>query len=606
MIQGAKFVRWLADATELPERALVGGKAWSLARMASLGLRVPPAFVVTTVGFQEYMREGSIPDQMRAEILDGLRELEAATGRTFGSGPKALLLSVRSGAAISMPGMMDTVLNLGMTPEVERVLATESGDPTFARDTHTRFLDLFTDVVLERDPRDFSSEADLDGMRNALLAVDPGLDWSPEGQLFAAIEAVFKSWNSRRARKYRAHHNISDDLGTAVTVQAMVFGNLDENSGTGVLFSRNPLDGTHEIYGEYLRRAQGEDVVSGKVTPGQLSDLAAVEPELHAEIISAARTLEFENREIQDVEFTVQHGTLYLLQSRTAKLGPQAALRTSIDLVAEGLISRDIAIARISPDQAHALVAPRLSAVPDHMQPVVRGEKACAGVGTGQVVTDSDEAVVLAEQGIDVVLARPTTSPEDLPGMLVATAIVTETGGTTSHAAVVSRALGLPCVVGVGVGALSGLAGKSITVDGNAGVAYLGNLPVETPSEEDNPELRALIEWCRDRSTIDVVPSLDNIESRKVLDLDHLPGGNDPERVAETIRVHHEHQAVIAGGAAAAPEAIATAVQLGLETIVADPVLPVLLTAVQSAQPTMPTPYTAVISVTPTTERESR
>lgn len=570
------------DGAALPDREQVGGKAWSLARMSALGLRVPPAFVITTDGYRAYDRSGGLPEQLVDEARAGIADLESRTGRGFGHGPSPLLISVRSGAAISMPGMMDTVLNLGMTDDVEAALAAESGDPEFARDTHRRFLELYTDIVLGIDPRDHVSPgAEPAAIRAAVQQDAPTAGWGPDEQLLAAIDAVFRSWNSRRARRYRAHQGIPDDLGTAVTLQAMVFGNLGDESGTGVLFSRNPLDGTPAVFGEYLRQAQGEDVVSGKVTPRPLAELADQAPELHAELLAAARTLEVANREIQDVEFTVQRGTLYLLQSRTAKLAPAAAVRTTLDLVTEGVLSIEEGLARVTPTQAQALVAPRLRDGAD-AAPAATGESACAGVGVGLVVDDSDEAVRLAAAGRAVVLARPTTSPEDVDGMIAARAIITEEGGSTSHAAVVSRALGVPCVVGCGSGTLSALSGSTVTVDGGAGAVYPRELPVDVPDEMDDAGLVTLIEWARARSPIEVTPTGDGLAPGRLLDLSALTGGNDPEQVADVIRAHAAGRAVT-GGAAAAPEAVAAALAAGLPRIVTSPVLPVLLTAVRQA-----------------------
>lgn len=574
-----RYVQWLDGTDGLPDRSLVGGKAWSLARMTSLGLRVPPAFVVTTEGFREYERTGRISTTLRAELLDGVARIEEQTGRTFAAHPKPLLLSVRSGAAISMPGMMDTVLNLGMTDDVEAALASESGDKRFARDTHKRFQELFIEIVLGLDPRDHEPDGAPGDIRASTLSAIPDLSWQPEDQLFAAVEAVFRSWNSRRARKYRAHHGISDDLGTAVTVQAMVFGNLDTRSCTGVLFSRNPLSGSSEVYGEYLRCAQGEDVVSGRVTPEPLGNLALHNPHLHTEVLSAAKTLENANREVQDIEFTVQEGVLYLLQSRTAKLSAEATLRTSVEMASEGIVTRHEAIARLTSAQAQALVAPRLRTPADGITPTARGESVCAGVGIGRVVTDSDQAVRLAEEGVAVVLARPTTSPEDLPGMLVARAVLTEVGGGTSHAAVVSRALGLPCVVGCGKGSLAKLTNHDVTVDGRSGAVYEGSLPVDVPSEDDSPNIGIVIEWCKAEVPFDVTATSENVDPETVLNLDLAAGGADPDTVGEVIRGRAPHLQTITGGAVTAPDAIAAALETGVSRVVASPVLPVLLSA---------------------------
>ncbi len=463
------------DGSGLPERDLIGGKAWSVARMTRLGLPVPPAFVITTAACREYLQVGTAPADLAAELRHGIDRLEAATGRRFGQGPRALLVSVRSGAAISMPGMMDTILNLGMTPAVEAALAAESGLPEFAADTHRRFREMFTRIVGS------------DGVPDA-----------PTTQLERAVNAVFESWNSRRARRYRAHHGIPDDTGTAVTVQAMVFGNLDLDSGTGVLFSRNPLTGDPEPYGEYLPRAQGEDVVSGTVTPAALTALFDRHPEVHDQLLAAARLLEEENGDVQDVEFTVQHGHLYLLQSRPAKRAPAAAARIAVDFARSGRISPREALASLTADQVRSMLKPHLTDEGHEHRPVIaRGEAASPGVGVGLVVTDADEAERATEAGIDVVLARETTSPEDVHGMLVARAVITDHGGTTSHAAVVSRSLALPCVVGCGAGTAAAVAGRVVTVDGRRGLVFDGALEVVSPDESADPILAQLRTWAR-------------------------------------------------------------------------------------------------------------
>lgn len=583
-ISSTKYVQWLdASVEELPDRKLVGGKAWSLARMASLGLNVPPAFVVTTEGFREYERNGALTEDLRGEILEGVRHLEELTGRTFGAGPKALLLSVRSGAAISMPGMMDTVLNLGMSDQVEAALAAESGDPRFALDTHKRFQDMFLDIVFKLDPRDYNQGGTPSQTRAACEEVLPDFSWGSTEQLFAAVEAVFRSWNSRRARKYRSHQQIPHDLGTAVTIQAMVFGNLDQRSATGVLFSRNPHDGSARMFGEYLRCAQGEDVVSGRVTPEPLDDLLVHNPGLYQEISSASEILERANREVQDIEFTVQHGVLYLLQSRNAMLAAEAMFRTSVDLVNEGVLTRREAIARLTPAQAQTLVAPQLSYATEAKNSIVSGESACAGVGIGQTVTDSDEAVALAGQGKSVVLVRSTTSPEDLPGMLVANAIVTEQGGSTSHAAVVSRALGVPCVVGCGSGAQAQLENKVVTVDATSGSVFSGILPVETPDIADSSYVHTVMDWCTSEIPFEISPSFEDVSRENVLNLDEVSGGTDPECVGDVIRARDAKLYAITGGALVTPQAIEAAMSSNVTHIIADPVLPVLILAAKTA-----------------------
>jgi pyruvate,orthophosphate dikinase len=571
------------DGSCLPDRELIGGKAWSIARMQAIGITTPPAVVVTTDAFRRFHRSAERDDELFREVDDAVQWLEEQSGRHFGGTDRPLLVSVRSGAAVSMPGMMDTVLNLGITDAVEAALARESGDAGFARDTHRRFLSLYTEIVLGHQCPDLPEDQEPAQWRAAILgATGASVPQVPAEQLRAATRAVFASWNSRRARRYRSHNGIPDDLGTAVTIQAMVFGNLDDRSGTGVLFSRNPLTGEPGAFGEYLSRAQGEDVVSGRVTPDPLDALRKTQPEVHDELLSATRTLEIENGEVQDIEFTVQHGRLYLLQSRAAKLSAAAVIRTSVDLAEEGLVSVGAALRRISAEHVRTVLAPRLTAdermLSDHL--VRTGESACPGVGVGLVVTDSDEAERLAAEGRAVVLARPTTSPEDVNGMLAAQAVVTEEGGTTSHAAVVSRALGVPCVVGCGAGTIAAIVDTVITVDGGSGRVFDGVLPVAAPTEDTLPELRIVSSWAAERTPVVVVDRVG--DDVPVLDLATLPGGTDPERVASVLAAADRPYAVT-GGAVACPAGVQAAIAAGASVIVASPTLPVLLTALRVA-----------------------
>lgn len=458
------------------DRESAGGKAWSIQHMMSLGIPVPPAFVLTTEVCRDYHRAGrELPDALTAEVRSAMDHLQEQTGRRFGSGEHPLLVSVRSGAAISMPGMMDTVLNLGMTPEVETALAEETADPAYAADTRSRFTEQFEKVVGTTPPAE------------------------PWAQLDLAIRAVLDSWGSRRATAYRQSRGIPEDGGTAVTVQAMVFGNLDDRSGTGVLFSRDPLSGADEPYGEWLPRGQGEDVVSGRRDALPLSELAATLPAIHRELLSAAAVLERTGRDIQDIEFTVQNGTLWLLQSRAAKRSPQAAVRWAVQLQREGLIDTAQALGRVSAEQVRAVLRPRLdpSAVAA-TEPVAIGKPACPGIATGLVVTDADEAERLADEGVTVVLVRPTTDPDDVIAMSAAAAVVTEIGGSTSHAAVVCREMAVPCVVGCGIDTVTGLTGRIVTVDADAGTVYLGELPVQPAASPDDENLRTLELWLRD------------------------------------------------------------------------------------------------------------
>jgi pyruvate,orthophosphate dikinase len=590
MTRPASAPRWTLtlDGATLPDRALIGGKAWSVARMMALGLPVPPAFVITTEACRAWQASGDasngLPDGLEDEIAAGIAALEAATGARFGGPGLPLLVSVRSGAPVSMPGMMDTVLNLGIDPATEAELARLTGDAAFARDTHRRFHEMFGQIVLKAAAPELDPAAGPDAWAAALTAAGGApMPGTLHGRLRAAVCAVFDSWNGRRARRYRAHHGIPDSLGTAVTIQAMVFGNLDADSGTGVLFSRNPLTGAAEPFGEYLARAQGEDVVSGRFTPEPVARMAAHAPAAHAALMRAARVLEDAEGDVQDIEFTVQSGKLFLLQSRAAKRAPAAAVRIAVEMVDEGRISPATALSRVSSEQVRLLLAPRLAAEPGpEVAVLATGEGASPGVGRGVVVTDADAAEARAAAGEAVVLMRPTTSPEDVHGMIVACAVVTETGGSTSHAAVVGRALGLPSVVGCGAGALAGLAGRAVTVDGTRGRVYDGLLDVVTPDEAADPLLHRLIDWARPLAPLRVVPPAE-APATGLRDLDHTEGGEDPERIGQALAGARAAR----GGAIGSDAGIAAAVAAGLDLVVCKPVLPALLAAI-AASPRKP------------------
>ena len=571
-----------------PDRELIGGKAWSVARMQALSLNVPSAVVITTQACAAFTAGQATPAGLDEEIAAGVAWLEERTGRRFGAGPRPLLVSVRSGAPVSMPGMMDTVLNLGINDETEAALAEECGDPLFARNTHRRFLDLYAHIVLKADSPVPGNGGDPAKWREAIRATT-GIEvpHEPKAQLHGAVRAVFESWNSRRARRYRQHHDIPDDLGTAVTIQAMVFGNLDARSGTGVLFSRNPLTGAPAPYGEYLPRAQGEDVVSGKFTPKPLSALAHELPAAHASLLAAAQTLERAGRDVQDIEFTIERGQLFFLQSRAANLSPHAAARIAVDFVREGLVDEDAALRRITPDQVRILLAPHISPSALHSaHALASGEGASPGVGIGALVRDSDEAERRAQAGEAVILARPTTSPDDLHGMIASRAVVTELGGSTSHAAVVGRALGLPCVVGCGKGALEGLAGRTVTVDGRTGKVYDGALAIESSDESDHESLATLSAWAASRSPLRVLPP-SAPEAQDAVDLTGNVAAADPTTIGEALKLIKGARGA-RGGAIASDEGVRGALAAGLEFIVADPVLPPLLAALRSQDATAP------------------
>ncbi|MFT4042585.1 MAG: pyruvate, phosphate dikinase [Gordonia sp. (in: high G+C Gram-positive bacteria)] len=463
------------DGTAPADKNLLGGKAYSVNKMRALGLPVPPAFALTTDVCRRYHDVGQrLDDDVWEAVLEHLRALESATGRRFGAGPFPLLVSVRSGAAQSMPGMMDTVLNLGLTESLSAQLADATGDPAWAWDTWQRFRAGYAEIVLgdaTRTPPD-----------------------DPYEQLREAIGAVFRSWTNDRVRAYRARHGLGTGGGTAVTVQAMVFGNRDDNSGTGVVFSRDPGTGDTNLFGEWLARAQGEDVVSGERTPENISEFGTRHTALHAELIRIADILEREHRDLVDIEFTVESGTLYILQCRSGKRSPRAAVRIAVDLVREGLLRPEEAVTRISAEQARLLTDE--ASVSGEATVLARGVGAGPGAASGVVFTDTDAAAQAAAAGTPVVLVRRSTSPADVPAMFESVAVVTEVGGTTSHAALVCREIGLPCVVGCGTGITDTLAGATVTVDGTTGIVYSGDALDQV--DKADPYLRELLGYLPD------------------------------------------------------------------------------------------------------------
>ena len=460
------------DGTQPLERELVGGKAYSLNQMRRLGLPVPPAFVLVTPLCAAYHDNGGqLPAGVWEAVLTQLARLEEETGRQFGGPGSPLLVSVRSGAAQSMPGMMDTVLNLGVTPHLRDRLAAESGDARWATDTWERFRCSYAEIVL----------------------ADPGAapPADPYDQLRGAIGAVFASWNNERVRAYRTRHRLGEGGGTAVTIQAMVFGNRDPKSGTGVLFSRDPSTGEPRLFGEWLSCAQGEDVVSGAVTPEPLSTLAERLPGIHAQLAEVARTVEADLRDLADIEFTIDSGRLYVLQSRAGKRSAAAAVRIAVDLAREGVIAPATAVGRVSREQAETLAA--AAAVHAGANVVATGLGAGPGIATGLAVSDPERAMELGSAGTPVVLVRPTTAPEDVPAMFDSVAIVTDLGGSTSHAALVCREMGLPCVVGCGAGTSQQLDGRTVTVDGNTGRVYQGDATTAGGANGLDPYVTALL-----------------------------------------------------------------------------------------------------------------
>jgi pyruvate, orthophosphate dikinase len=468
----------LDGSSQLP-REVLGNKGFGINLMRAKGLPVPPAFCLTTEVCAALLAgDEHALDRVWPDVLDKVRWLEDQTSRTFGRGPRPLLLSVRSGAAQSMPGMLDTVLDLGIDDAVDEALAVHTS-AEFAADTRSRFESMYRRIVL--------------GEGSSAAVPD-----DPLVQLRGAVEAVFASWNSPRAVAYRAHRGLDDAGGTAVVVQAMVFGNLHRDSGTGVLFSRNPATGADAPLGEWLPRAQGEDVVSGTFDCLPVDALRTDQPRVFAELMAAADQLERLARDVQDIEFTVEEGRLWLLQTRVAKRSPQAAVRLALKFRDAGLIDDAETLRRVTPDHVRALLSPalqpetRLTATT-----LAKGLPASPGVVSGTAYTDVDAALDAADAGQDVILVRTSTSPDDVAGMLAARAIVTEIGGATSHAAVVSREIGRPAVVGCGAGVAAALDGRLITIDGGEGAVFDGALELTAWSERDTPDLVELAAIAR-------------------------------------------------------------------------------------------------------------
>ena len=482
----------LLDGTASHPRALLGNKGHGIEVMRRHGLPVPPAFCITTeVGLRYLADPRATIDAIWDDVLDRMSWLEAQTSRTFGRGPRPLLVSVRSGATQSMPGMMDTILDLGMNDDVEQALATADA-AAFARDTRRRFDRMYRRIV------------GLDGQES--VPADPC------AQLRAGIEAVFASWNSPRAVAYRAHSGVDDQSGTAVVVQAMVFGNHGPDSGAGVLISRNPITGDHTPFGEWLPGGQGDDVVSGSVAVEPITALRDEQPAVYDELMDTTRRLERLGSDVQEIEFTVEDGKLWLLQTRDAERSAQAAVRLALQLRHEGLIDDAETLRRVTPTHVQTLLLPAL-------QPEIRlaakllakGLPACPGVASGRAYADVDAALDAAERGESVILVRDHTRPEDVSGMLAAQGIVTEVGGAASHAAVVSRELGRVAVVGCGHGVAASLDGKLITVDGAEGEVREGNLSLSAWSESDTPELRELADIARRLSPLRAHTSGDHL-----------------------------------------------------------------------------------------------
>ncbi|MDN5330977.1 MAG: pyruvate, orthophosphate dikinase [Tepidanaerobacteraceae bacterium] len=528
---------------------LLGGKGANLAEMMHIGLPVPPGFTVTTEACARYYQEGEkIPQEVIEQVFEALESLEETTCKKFGSPHNPLLVSVRSGAPVSMPGMMDTILNLGLNDTTVEGLASSTGNRRFAYDCYRRFIQMFADVVLNVEHERFEEiissvkkkkglnydteltaedwQEVLESYKN-LVAKHTGRQFpqDPKEQLVMAIEAVFRSWNNQRAIVYRRINKIPDDLGTAVNVQAMVFGNMGEDSGTGVAFTRNPSTGEKEIYGEFLLNAQGEDVVAGIRTPKNIRELKSIMPDVYRQLKDVCNLLERHYKDMQDIEFTVEKGKLYLLQTRSGKRTAAAAVKIAVDMVKEGLISKEEAVLRVSPEHVASLLHRRID--PDaKVEVIVKGLPASPGAASGQVVFSPDEAETLGQQGHKVILVRTETTPDDIHGIVMAQGVLTSRGGMTSHAAVVARGMGKPCVCGCEalsidykneefrVGELVVKKGDIISIDGSTGQVILGEVPMIDPVLSE--EFKELLKWADEIRRLSVRANADTPQDAKL------------------------------------------------------------------------------------------
>jgi pyruvate,orthophosphate dikinase len=516
--------RYVYDFDEPAEggRELLGGKGIGLAEMTQLGIPVPAGFTITTDACRAYVSGGKrLPDGLEDEIAEHVRRLEERTGKRFGDPRDPLLVSVRSGAAVSMPGMMDTILNLGLDDE-----AADGLDSWFGWDSYRRLIQMYGEVVEGIDAHRFENGDDPKEQAARFKRVyeeETGRAFPQDAreQLGRAVEAVFESWDNPRAQVYRRAHGIPDDLGTAVNVVEMVFGNKDERSGTGVCFTRDPSTGEPGLYGEFLGQAQGEDVVAGIRTPEPLDRMRERLPDAFVQLVATMERLERHYRDMQDIEFTVESGRLYLLQTRTAKRTAAAALKCAVDMVAEGLISREEAVARIDPAQLDQLLHPMIDPQADY-EVACRGLNASPGAASGGIVFDADTAVERGSAGESVILVRWETTPDDIHGMIQAQGILTAHGGMTSHAAVVARGMGKPCVAGcdaisidleartarIGEHELS--EGDLLTINGGTGEVIVGEVPLVPP--QINEDFQTVLEWADDLRRLDVRANADTPE----------------------------------------------------------------------------------------------
>lgn len=523
---------------------LLGGKGANLAEMTRVGLPVPPGFTISTKACNDYYdNDRVISDEVIEQINEALAKLEQETGKKLGDYENPLLVSVRSGAVFSMPGMMDTVLNLGLNDQTVEVMARLTDNPRFAYDSYRRFIQMFSNVVLELEGYLFESEIDrVKAAKGVELDTDlTADDWKevvqafknivmqktktmfpqdPKEQLLLSIKAVFNSWNNQRAIIYRKINRIPDHLGTAVNIQSMVYGNLGETSGTGVAFSRNPSTGERVLYGEYLMNAQGEDVVAGIRTPLPIATLKDANSAVYEQFVNITKQLEDHYKDMQDIEFTIENGKLYMLQTRNGKRTAQAAVKIAVSLVNEGIIDKETALLRVDPEQLDKLLHRQID-TSVKLDVIAKGLPASPGAATGKIVFTADEAERMHAQGEKVILVRAETTPEDLHGMIAAEGILTSRGGMTSHAAVVARGMGKPCITGCEslkidaaanqVGFEGGLVlaqGDVISFDGGTGEVVQGEVKLVDP--ELSPEFLELLEWAEEVKNIGVRANADN------------------------------------------------------------------------------------------------
>jgi pyruvate, orthophosphate dikinase len=529
-ITATRWVYLFRDG-DASQRDLLGGKGANLAEMTNAGLPVPSGFTITTAACNAYLEGGgALPDGLWEQALDGLREVERQMGRSFGGESLPLLVSVRSGAKFSMPGMMDTILNLGLSPQSLAGLIEETGDARFAYDCMRRLIQMFGKVVLEvnselfedaidrvKRRRNVTSDTEIpaDDLKElseefrAIVRRESGIDFpdDPQQQLRMAIEAVFRSWNNPRAIRYRRQNSIPDNLGTAVNVQSMVYGNLGDDCATGVCFTRNPNTGERGLFGEYLPNAQGEDVVAGVRTPKPVAEMGddPLLSEAFTQLLGIAERLERHYRDMQDLEFTIQHRALYMLQTRSGKRTGAAAVKIAVEMANEGLIQQREAVSRVEPAQLDQMLHPTIDPAA-RVQVLATGLPASPGAATGKVVFDPDEAQQRGQAGEPVILVRIETSPEDFHGMVAAQGVLTARGGMTSHAAVVARGMGKPCVSGcsalqidygkgeVHVAEFTFRIGDFITIDGATGNVMLGKVPTVEPTV--GGDLATLMAWA--------------------------------------------------------------------------------------------------------------